>query len=294
MRVAVISDLHGNLHALEAALDAIDRDPPDQIICAGDIVNPFLRSLEVWRLLQRRGIACVRGNHEDYLRAYHEPELRPAVRESVQFMPVQIVAKHVGREVTRELSDLPFSLTLQGPRLASGGTDDIYVCHASPAHNAKSYWLGVDDEMANIIRGIPARTLIAGHMHVQWSREWEGKRLVIAGSVGLPLTERVVAEYTLLEHVGGEWRVQPRTVGYDVTAALREYRESGALREGGPIGWMLYREIATAQPHLAHFLPHMARLTGKPLPEIPLKLWQDEGRAFLTNRGEWEEISPYA
>ena len=70
MRVAFISDLHGNLPALEAVLADINSKEVDRVICNGDIVNPLKESLDVYLLLKEKNIPIIRGNHEDYIYDY--------------------------------------------------------------------------------------------------------------------------------------------------------------------------------------------------------------------------------
>ncbi len=234
MKIAVISDIHGNVHALEAVLEDISRQGVDRIVCAGDVPNPFLRSLDAWRMLQERGIPCLRGNHEDYIVSYFSGD-RPEIRDSVQFRPIQAVAQHLGPDIAAEFARLPFDHVIPGP-----GGDDLYICHASPQHNARSYLRGVDDAMAAAFsRAGSARMVVAGHIHVQWSGSWQGRELVICGSVGLPHHGKPEAEYAVFTHQSGAWRPEFRLVPYDAQAAAREYVESGCLERGGPIAWLL-------------------------------------------------------
>ena len=64
MRVAVISDIHSNLHALEAVLAAIDADPPDELWCLGDLVGYGPKPNECGALVQARVAVCLSGNHD--------------------------------------------------------------------------------------------------------------------------------------------------------------------------------------------------------------------------------------
>lgn len=264
MKVAVISDIHGNLHALDAVLADIERERPDRVVCAGDIPNPFLRSLDAWLKLKAMGIPLLRGNHEDYIVSYFSGD-RPEIRDSVHFQPVQIVARHLGEEIAREMSALPFDLLI----------DDLYICHASPQHNARSYIRGVDAEMARAFRERvrAAQTVVAGHIHTQWKGEWEGKRLVIGGSVGLPHHGEPEAEYVLLTRANtGQWYADLRTVPYDHEAAIREYRDSSAFAEGGPVARLLLRELQEARPILALILPKILALPAEKRPRT-LEEW---------------------
>ena len=64
MRVAVISDIHANLHALEAVLEAIDANPPDNLWCLGDLVGYGPRPNEVTAIVEERADLCLVGNHD--------------------------------------------------------------------------------------------------------------------------------------------------------------------------------------------------------------------------------------
>src|ERR1043165_4774175 len=64
MRVAVVSDIHSNLHALEAVLAAIDEDAPDELWCLGDLVGYGARPNECCALIAERANVCLAGNHD--------------------------------------------------------------------------------------------------------------------------------------------------------------------------------------------------------------------------------------
>jgi predicted phosphodiesterase len=282
VKVAIISDIHGNVRALDAALEDIAREKADHVICAGDIPNPFLRSKDVWLRLKAMGMPIIRGNHEDYIVSYFSGD-RPEIRDSIQFRPIQVVAQHLGPEIAGEFAALPFDHLVEGP-----GGDDLYVCHASPQHNARSYIKGVDDAMAQSFAAkVRARTVVAGHIHNQWAGEWQGKKLVIGGSVGLPHHGKPEAEYVLMSHHGGQWHADLRTIPYDYEGALSEYVESGALERGGPIAWILYDEILSAAPRLPYFLPTALGQNQRP---TTLEEWAHAVQAYLQKIGRWDGV----
>src|SRR5881392_591083 len=64
MRVAVVSDIHSNLHALEAVLTAIDREAPDELWCLGDLVGYGPRPNECCATIAERADVCLAGNHD--------------------------------------------------------------------------------------------------------------------------------------------------------------------------------------------------------------------------------------
>jgi len=65
MRIAIFSDIHANLHALQAVLGAIDARKPDAIYCLGDLVGYGAFPNEVIALIRQRGIPTIMGNYDD-------------------------------------------------------------------------------------------------------------------------------------------------------------------------------------------------------------------------------------
>ena len=122
MKIGLVSDIHGNLTALEACLEHM-RDC-DRIICLGDIVNPTLQSKDVWNLLNQNNIPIMRGNHEDYFRACFNSKLNPKI-DGAWFQPTRVAAAKFGKEEIEKFADLPFDMKLEieGHKL--------YFCHAS-------------------------------------------------------------------------------------------------------------------------------------------------------------------
>lgn len=282
MKIAFISDIHGNLPALEAVLDDIENEKVDLTVCGGDIVNPLPTSVEVWNILKDLEIPTLRGNHEDYFAAYYKPELNPLVASSLQFLPTQVAANHFGKESTLEVSNLPFDLLVPGP-----GGDDIYFCHASPLHNAKSFFFGIPDEMAQSIRKVSSNTIVAGHIHEQYSREFEDKNLVIAGSVGIPHSRVPMAQYVIMEH-HQKWTPRFKQIPFDHLNVVQTYQHTWC-KMGGPIAWLLLAELMTHHKMVAPFL-HKLRIEGFP---EQLKEWELKAQTYLKSHSCWEKVQPF-
>ena len=284
MKIAIFADVHGNKAALEAVLDDIDRQHPDAVICAGDAVNPFPQSEAVWHILRERNIPIVRGNHEEYMLAYYQPERNPDIRRLVQFMPIRFAARQLSTQTITEIDALPLTHTISGP-----DGDDVLVCHASPFDPARSFSAGIDAEMAAELTRIPAKTIAGGHVHMQWQMRWHDKFLVLTGSTGLPFGETTAAQYLMLTHRNGHWRASHRTVPYNLDATLRAITDSQFLVRGGPIAWLMLDELLTAElrmvPFLRKFCPH-------PRPET-LSEWRDWVRRYLEAIGRWDALQPF-
>src|SRR5438128_199681 len=115
MRIAVLSDIHGNRHALETVLEEIRKRDIDQIVCLGDIVDPLPASGQVFERLRNLQIPILRGNHEDYVVTAHEsPEHE--ISTAANWEPVRLVAKSLSTQTIQALKDLPLTVSLKGEK----------------------------------------------------------------------------------------------------------------------------------------------------------------------------------
>ncbi len=284
MKLAIFADVHGNKAALEAVLEDIDRQRPDAIICAGDAVNPFPESETVWETLRARNIPVVRGNHEEYMLAYYQPDRNPDIRQLIQFMPARFAAQKLSTHTITEIDALPLTRTISGP-----AGDDVLVCHASPVSASRSFAAGIDADMAAALTHIPAQTIAGGHVHMQWQMRWRDKFLVLAGSAGQPFGATTDAQYLMLTHRNGKWHAAHHTVPYNLEDTLRAITESRFLLAGGPLSWLMLDELLTAELRMVPFLRKFCP-SSRPtrLPE-----WAAWVRRYLEAIGRWQVLQPY-
>ena len=210
--IAVISDIHGNLWALQAVLQDLDRVGPSQVIVAGDLALGGPRPAECVELVRRRGYRAIRGNTDEWL--FSAPD---AVTDAISWASTQLSDAD-----RRYLAGLPFLWRL--PHEAG----DLVVVHATP-------WSISDvvppDAPEPLVRRVFAEAEAAavayGHIHIAYVRELGDKLLVNPGSVGLPFDGDQRASYAMLSVEGGRWRATLRRVPYDVAAAVGALRGSG-------------------------------------------------------------------
>jgi predicted phosphodiesterase len=253
MRIAILADVHGNLAALEAALAAVERLRPDRLVVAGDVVNGGPDSAACWERVKVLGCPVLRGNHERYVFDFGGERAAPEWSTS-RFGPLQATVAALTAAQRAELSVLP--LAWSEPE-APG----LMVVHASARADRDSVLAYTpEDTLAAMFPGPALPPLIVrGHNHICATREWNGRRIVTAGSVGLPLDGNPIAQFTVLERRGDRWDVHHHAVPYDVEATLGRFRKTGYLDRCGPMGRLLMREVATGAPHLVPFLRFWAR-----------------------------------
>jgi putative phosphoesterase len=178
VKVAVISDIHGNLYALDRVLDEIERERPDCIVCLGDVVAFGPQPVEVLDRVRGLGCAVVMGNCDDFFVQWPLPE-EPG---NLNYARVQWAAERLSPP---ELDFIrSFQPTVTVP-LAAG--QSLLCFHGSPrSFNDPIVATTPDSELLEMLAGSEATVMIGGHTHQQMVRRLAGTMVVNAGSVGMP------------------------------------------------------------------------------------------------------------
>ena len=247
MQIALISDIHANLQALDAVLADIDRRADvDAMYHAGDLVGYSSNPNEVVARLRERGIAGIAGNYDstvatDYKHCGCKSETPR--QEELAHISYEYTRRTVTPDTKRYLGSLPFSLDIR-PRGGHAPGPRLVIVHGTPTLNTL-YWTEdrPDDfclKMAAMI-GLRAGDVIAfGHTHKPWHRPVEGIHFINTGSVGRPKDGDWRAGYVRLALGEGEPRVEFVRVPYDVDATANGLLNAGLpaefaefLRTGG-------------------------------------------------------------
>lgn len=178
-RVALISDVHGNSEALREVLDDVAVADVDAVCSLGCLTwGPH--PLEVLDLLHQFGRPTffLRGNGERALL-----ELAAGTRAPVPPVDEWMVTAH-GPDGVEELRAFPVALTVQ----INGGSR-VRLCHGSPRSDIELLsWMTAAERIEAACTGVPERTVVHGHTHLQYQRKVAGRRVAGCGSVGLPYT----------------------------------------------------------------------------------------------------------
>ena len=248
MKLAVITDAHGNYHGLEAVLNDIEKEKPDCVISAGDMINPLPASLKTWDRWKREKIPMILGNNEELVITYHAAEPHVLIKESVRFRPTQNTAKKFSPADVSEMQLLPLNRVVEGPN-----GDDVLICHASPLNLHKCLADEIDQELEVVLKKIEANTIVIGHYHKPWHTNWMKKRIIMSGSCGWPQTGKIDVDYLILEHVRNNWTHRHKSVPYDHESAIRNILNSGFLEHAGPFGLLYFAEFIFFDSHIMPF-----------------------------------------
>ena len=230
MRLAVISDIHGNLRALEEVLVDITDRSPDLIVNLGDCVTSPLWPLETFDLLQTLSLPTVRGNHDRWID--HGPDATDTA--SVVFSRAALTEAQ-----RRSLGALPASLDLADGVLAVHGTPGSDVEYLLETKVDGRLSLVNADTLAERLGDVSAELILCGHSHHQHlAADRRGRLVLNPGSVGCPRyadnADRLVneagsphARYAVATKRGSSWTIELMSIAYPWSAVVEQAERNG-------------------------------------------------------------------
>lgn len=197
--MAFLSDIHGNLRALDAVLAELERQGVKDIYVAGDLLLGGPEPVEVFKRLSQVGAKCVRGLSDNALTQVSPSALKPvddAQREKAQrFLETR---NAIGELALKFLEKLP-----ETRRIPMVDGSEILVVHGSPADPSVEISHDLEDEeILALLADDPADIVVCGASHVPFQRDLDGVRVINVGSVGAA-PEGNVAHYTVITPQGG-------------------------------------------------------------------------------------------
>ena len=230
--IALIADIHGNLAALEAVLEVLAHEQPDEIVCLGDVAATGPQPRQVLDRLHRLGCPVVMGNADAEL-------LLPIVAEPTADEDARKILD-ISRWGASQLdeADRAFIASFRPTvEIALANDRSLLCCHGSPqSYDDRITAITPDDALARLLDGHEAVTIASGHTHIRLLRAFRGREIVNPGSVGLAFqffpdgSVRVPpwAEFAILSDADDDAvSVDFRRVLYDRDATVRAMTEYG-------------------------------------------------------------------
>jgi putative phosphoesterase len=222
VKIAILSDIHSNLVALEAVLEDLSRaGGADHIVVPGDMFayGPApRRTLE--KLYELPNAHFLLGNTDRYLLQGSYPAIFSGDGWRHKLMlSFEWTAQQLGPEGLRFLEGLPLHQVIRA------GSRELLAVHGSPRSDEEGLSLETADAaLHGVWLGPQVAVLACGHTHIPMDRVINGVRVVNAGSVGIPFDGIPCACYALISNLsGGSPRVELTRVVYDVEAVVAEY-----------------------------------------------------------------------
>lgn len=223
-RIVLFSDLHSNIHALDAVLKHIRRAAPDAVYCLGDVVSGCAFPNECIDRLRELQIPVVRGNHdEDVAEIFHSGKI------GTDSLSLNTRAKHwtasvVGKEQARYLAELPFSLTAEIEDMK------FRFVHGSPRKTTEGIYPHTNDnKLRDIARSAKFKVLCCAHTHYPFIAFHKKRWFVNSGTAGRPKMRTPLVNYVVLTVRKGEVEAEFPMVSYELHKAVE-----GILRSGLP------------------------------------------------------------
>ncbi|MBQ7850210.1 MAG: metallophosphoesterase family protein [Clostridia bacterium] len=236
MRTLIVTDIHGNLPALEAVLAAPEARSCQEIISLGDHVNFCAQSRAVHDRLISLGAVMLLGNHEERLTRPDDAEFA-----GYNWEPMRFAARQMGG------IDLRLPLDLR--------RGEVLLTHGTPG---EPYHLVHPEELPGVLNALPegVTLLLSGHNHIRWAVEADGRTAVNPGSTGLleiagPARQPDfcgTAPFAVLETEAGQPPVVTlHEARYDVRETLRAFIETGMCRAAPEICRSVARVLLTQE-----------------------------------------------
>jgi predicted phosphodiesterase len=228
VRVAVISDIHGNLVALEAVVADLEAQTPDEIWCAGDLGWSGPWASECIERVRAAEWTTIKGNTDVWITG--DPQTVESDDQRAEFREIA-TAHDLDSEDARWLLDLPPGHSGPGSVLMVHGTPE--TAFDAPLPDAPASDFAPFEGQASLV--------LYGHVHRAFVRRLkDGTVVANPGSVGLPM-DGTTASYLLIDLNGPDFTLRPRRVEFDRGACIDRARSIG-----GPIGELFLQNLGEA------------------------------------------------
>ena len=242
MRIAVITDIHGNRQALEAISEDLELQDVDEIVVAGDTVNMLPDSGRCWQMVQALTKNVIKGNHEFLTHDFQELLAKDAVYSSDRFAPLRACVAQFSSEDLDQMRALP--TTLHYP--------DLLLTHATPRNLFESIKEDTAlEQLREMFTDSSEPFIVRGHNHVWLENYFDDRMVTTLGSAGIPLDGDTRTRYSILTRTKS-WILEERFLNCD-HAGLQSQMGDDYLETHGGLGLIVRHEIVTAEHHLYPF-----------------------------------------
>ena len=267
MKVALLSDLHGNDVALKAVLEETKKQGIEQYIITGDMITDFPGTNEVLNTIRQLTPYVIRGNRENYVLQYENTK-QELKWKTIQNHSIVYFYETLTKENKEYLRKLPenLSITLEGVT--------IKVVHGSPFKVAQGIRQEDQALIQKSLKAIQEKILLCGHTHqYPFSIKKEGKILLSCGSVGV--SRNTKAQYVVLEIKKGQvTKIEIKEALYSQEELKKEIETSDILQNAYVWTNLIYHDLVEKEPIQIKFVETAIK-------KMELKHRKEEGSKYL-------------
>ncbi|EKE04542.1 MAG: phosphodiesterase, MJ0936 family [uncultured bacterium] len=225
MRIAVLSDIHGNLDALQEVVKDIDSQNIDKVFICGDLAMAGPEPVEtidfIIDLSKKWNLTIIQGNTDEMIiKSTGSPDDKYTPPNEIMANSLKYAQKVLRPDQKEFLYELPETLK------ETIGNLEILFVHGSPRRNNEDIFPNMDiEKVKEIINGVDANAIFCGHTHMPASYHIGKQEIINVGSVGRPFTELPKACYAILDYPdlsGTKYSFNYRLVDYDYEASAKK------------------------------------------------------------------------
>ena len=230
MKVAVISDIHGNLEALKSVLVNIEKKKCNKILCLGDIVmagpEPSATIDKIKSLIETKDFKIIQGNTDKMLSVFSFDTYNEILKTNVVMASAYLADSEIlTKEEKMFLEKLPSQMQIEINGIK------IMMVHGSPRRNNENIYPDMPiKEVEEMIKGTTADVIFCGHTHVPCGYQTNTNQTVInVGSVGRPFSQDPKSCYVLMDinEKENSYTITHQFVSYNVEKSAQKIRERG-------------------------------------------------------------------
>lgn len=217
MKIAVLSDIHGNMFALRAVLEDMKQFNVERIFCLGDLAMAGPEPNKTIDYVRTQDWTVIQGNTDEMIACY-SGDVYNAVKAGASIMAnaLEQDVKEISDENKKYLKNLPINKCVEIEGLK------ILLVHGSPRRNNENIFPNMDmNIIEDIFNEVDADVVFCGHTHMPCGYQTNSKVTIVNdGSVGRPFTENPKACYVIADINNGNIEIEHRMIDYDKTSAV--------------------------------------------------------------------------
>ena len=249
MKIALLSDIHGNYVAFEECLKYIDNNNFDGVIFLGDYITdcPYPQKTIhlVKQTMKKYKTWCIHGNHEDaMLNHKNNPD---EWKYNSQTGDLLNTYNDLTDDDLLFFKNMPISQTIY-----LTNCKPFVICHGSP-NNVRESLIESEGNSNDWLEIIETDYLFCGHTHKPFVYEYNGKKLINCGSVGMPMNNQTNTQFTQIAFADSEWKIRLISLPYNIGALLQDFETSGIYEKYHWWAKLLAKCLQTGimYPHIA-------------------------------------------
>ena len=221
IKLAVISDIHGNSVALEQFLLDAKKNNVDEYIFPGDLINDLPFGNETLELVKNTSDYLIEGNKEEYIKEYNRAHY---FWNNLQFKNIIFMNNELSKENQKLVCSLPITLNLEFEGVS------FKIAHGSPESVEEQIHKKDENLIDKYTKTLKEDVLVFGHTHEPvWYKRVNGKLIVNAGCMGVSPYYKSMAEYIILHIKNKEVEVEKRLIPYKTEIVREKIKKCGIL-----------------------------------------------------------------